>query len=31
VAHKTAAELVAQGHTDAVLAYLCDLKNGARG
>jgi hypothetical protein len=29
--HKTAAELVAQGHTEAVLAYLCDLENGARG
>ncbi len=28
--HKTAAELVAQGHSEAVLAYLCDLENGAR-
>jgi len=29
--HKTAAELVAEGHTDAVLSYLRDLENGARG
>lgn len=29
--HKTAAELVAQGHNEAVLAYLRDLENGARG
>jgi uncharacterized protein (DUF2384 family) len=29
--HKTAAELVAQGHSEAVLAYLRDLENGARG
>jgi len=28
---KTAAELVAEGHTEAVLAYLDDLKNGATG
>jgi uncharacterized protein (DUF2384 family) len=29
--HRTPAELVAQGHTDAVLDYLQDLENGARG
>ncbi len=29
--HKTAAELVAEGHADAVLAYLRDLGNGANG
>ena len=29
--HKTAAELVAEGHTDAVMAYLRDLENGANG
>ncbi len=29
--HKTAAELVAEGHADAVLSYLRDLENGARG
>lgn len=29
--HRTAAELVSQGHTEAVLAYLRDLENGARG
>jgi hypothetical protein len=29
--HKTAAELVAEGHGDAVLAYLRDLGNGANG
>jgi len=29
--HKTAAELVAGGHADAVLAYLRDLGNGANG
>lgn len=29
--HKTAAELVAAGHVDAVLDYLRDLENGARG
>lgn len=29
--HKTAAELVAEGHLDAVLTYLDDLKNGASG
>ena len=28
---RTAAELVAQGHADAVLAYIRDLENGARG
>jgi hypothetical protein len=28
---KTAAELVAEGHTEAVLAYLDGLKNGATG
>ena len=28
---KTAAELVAEGHLEAVLAYLEDLKNGASG
>lgn len=27
--HKTAAELVAEGHTDAVMAHLRDLENGA--
>ena len=29
--HRTAAELVADGHADAVLAYIRDLENGARG
>ena len=29
--HKTAAELVAEGHLDAVLSYLEDLRNGASG
>ncbi|QXZ81766.1 hypothetical protein J5274_24840 (plasmid) [Rhizobium sp. L51/94] len=29
--HKTAAELVAEGHVEAVLAYIRDLANGARG
>jgi ABC-type taurine transport system substrate-binding protein len=29
--HKTAAELVAEGHVEAVLAYVRDLANGARG
>ena len=29
--HQTAAELVAQGHTEAVLAYIDDLANGANG
>lgn len=29
--HQTAAELVAQGHAEAVLAYLEDLRNGASG
>lgn len=29
--HKTAAELVAEGHLEAVLAYLRDLANGANG
>jgi hypothetical protein len=29
--HKTAAELVAEGHVEAVLAYIRDLENGARG
>ncbi|TPW26974.1 hypothetical protein FJU08_21320 [Martelella alba] len=29
--HRTAAELVAAGHVDAVLAYIRDLENGARG
>jgi hypothetical protein len=29
--HKTAAELVAEGHVEAVLAYIRDLGNGARG
>ena len=29
--HLTAAELVADGHADAVLAYIRDLENGARG
>lgn len=29
--HKTAAELVAEGHVDAVLTYLADLANGAAG
>jgi hypothetical protein len=29
--HHTAAELVAEGHADAVLAYIRDLENGARG
>ena len=28
---RTAAELVAEGHADAVLAYIRDLENGARG
>ena len=30
-AHKTAAQLVAEGHADAVLTYLRDLDNGANG
>jgi len=29
--HKTAAELVAEGHLEAVLSYLRDLENGASG
>jgi uncharacterized protein (DUF2384 family) len=29
--HRTAAELVSEGHAEAVLAYLRDLENGARG
>jgi hypothetical protein len=29
--HRTAAELVADGHADAALAYIRDLENGARG
>lgn len=29
--HKTAAELVAEGHSDAVMAHLRDLENGASG
>ena len=29
--HKTAAELVAEGNVEAVLAYIRDLENGARG
>jgi hypothetical protein len=29
--HKTPAELVAEGHSAAVLAYLRDLGNGANG
>lgn len=29
--HKTAAELVADGHVDAVMAHLRDLENGASG
>ena len=29
--HRTAAELVADGHLEAVLSYLRDLENGARG
>jgi hypothetical protein len=29
--HQTAAELVAVGRLDAVLAYLEDLRNGASG
>jgi hypothetical protein len=29
--HKTAAQLVADGHADAVMAYLRDLENGANG
>ena len=29
--HKTAAELVADGRLEAVLSYLRDLENGARG
>ena len=29
--HKTAAELVAEGNYEAVLSYLRDLENGARG
>jgi hypothetical protein len=29
--HKTAAELIAEGHLEAVLAYLEDLANGASG
>ncbi len=29
--HKTAAELVAEGHADAVMTHLRDLENGASG
>lgn len=29
--HKTAAQLVSEGHADAVMAYLRDLENGANG
>lgn len=29
--HKTAAELVAEGHVEAVMAHLRDLENGASG
>jgi uncharacterized protein (DUF2384 family) len=29
--HRTAAELVPEGHAEAVLAYIRDLENGARG
>jgi len=29
--HKTPAQLVAEGHADAVMAYLRDLENGANG
>jgi uncharacterized protein (DUF2384 family) len=29
--HRSAAELVAEGHVEAVLAYIRDLENGARG
>lgn len=29
--HRTAAELVADGHVEAVLAFVRDLENGARG
>ncbi len=29
--HLTAAELVADGHSEAVLTYIRDLENGARG
>lgn len=29
--HKTAAQLIAEGHADAVMAYLGDLENGANG
>jgi uncharacterized protein (DUF2384 family) len=29
--YRTAAELVAEGHVEAVLAYIRDLENGARG
>jgi uncharacterized protein (DUF2384 family) len=29
--HRTAAELVADGHAEAVLAYIRDLENGAHG
>nr|WP_295105800.1 hypothetical protein [uncultured Caulobacter sp.] len=29
--HKTAAELVAEGHLEAVLAFIEDLENGATG
>lgn len=29
--HRTAAELVADGEVEAVLAYIRDLENGARG
>jgi len=29
--HKTAAELVAEGHAEAVMAHLRDLENGASG
>lgn len=29
--HRTAAELVAEGHAEAVMAFIRDLENGARG
>jgi hypothetical protein len=29
--HRAAAELVADGHAEAVLAYIRDLENGAHG
>jgi hypothetical protein len=29
--HRTAAELVAEGHAEAVMAFIRDIEDGARG